>query len=285
MSWGGELVSGEAVLLDLRLARFPSRALAKLIDVAIQVALLVLISYLLTADDVDDAAAAAISLVATVAVIVGYPLLLETLTNGRTVGKLALGQRVVRDDGGSVRFRHSLVRALVGVFEVWLTLGIVATLTSLASSRGKRLGDYAAGTVVLRERMPTQVTAVVAMPYQLSAWAAGLELSRLPDPLALAARQVLGRAQTLAPEARLAMTQRVAADVAQYVSPAPPVGCPPETYLAAVLAERRRRETARYERQAAAAQPWQPSSLPPRQPAPQAPLLTGADPEGFHPPG
>jgi uncharacterized RDD family membrane protein YckC len=284
MSLGGDLVSGEAVLLEVRLARFPSRALARLIDTAIQIGLLLATFFFLAAADVgDDAAASAITLVLLVLIIVGYPLLFESLTAGRTPGKMGLGLRAVRDDGGALRVRHSLVRALVGVLEIWLCLGVIAILTSLVSTRGKRLGDLAAGTVVVRDRVPEQAAPILAMPPQLAAWAAGLELSRLPDALALATRQMLGRASTMAPGARQQMAQRMAYDVAQYVSPPPPVGCPPELYLAAVLAERRRREIARLERHAAAAAPVAP--LPYAVPQPAAPATSpGADPAGFHPP-
>jgi uncharacterized RDD family membrane protein YckC len=284
MSLGGDLVSGEAVLLEVRLARFPSRALARLLDTAIQIGLLIAITFFLAASDVGDSdAAAAISLVLLVAVIVGYPLLFESFTAGRTPGKMAMGLRAVRDDGGALRVRHSLVRALVGVVEIWLCLGVIAILTSLVSTRSKRLGDLAAGTVVVRDRVPEQAAPILAMPPQLAAWAAGLELSRLPDPLALATRQMLGRAATLAPVARQQMAQRMAYDVAQLVSPPPPVGCPPELYLAAVLAERRRREIARLDRQAAANRPATPLPYVGSQPSP--PPLTGADPTGFRPPG
>jgi uncharacterized RDD family membrane protein YckC len=284
MSLGGDLVSGEAVLLELRLARFPSRALARLIDTAIQLGLLLAIVFFLAAADVgDEDTGSAISLVLVVAVIVGYPLLFEALSTGRTPGKMALGLRAVRDDGGSLRFRHALVRALVGVVEIWLTLGVVAILTSLVSSKGKRVGDYLAGTVVERERVPEQSAPIVGMPPQLAPWAAGLELTRLPDQLALALRQFLARARTIEPEVRLQMAAQLAADVSRYVSPPPPAGCPAELYLAAVLAERRRRELVRQERIAAAAQPVA-VPAPPRVAADPA-LYAGADPEGFRPPG
>ena len=283
MSLGGDLVSGEAVLLEVRLARFPSRALARIIDTAIQVSLLLAIFFFLAAADIgDDAAASAISLVLLILVIVGYPMLFESLTAGRTPGKMALGLRAVRDDGGALRVRHSLVRALVGVIEIWLCFGVIAILTSLVSTRAKRLGDLAAGTVVVRDRVPEQAAPILAMPPQLAGWAAGLELSHLPDPLALATRQMLGRASAMAPAARQQMAERMASDVARYVSPPPPVGCPPELYLAAVLAERRRREIARLERQAAATAPVAAPYV--AQPAVPPHTSTGADPEGFHPP-
>ena len=153
-----------------------------------------------------------------VAVIVGYPVSFETLTRGRSLGKMALGLRVVREDGGPIRFRHALVRGLVGVVEFWMTGGSVALITSLASSKGKRVGDFLAGTVVVRERMPTQAAPIAMMPPQLAGWASTLDLARVPDDLALAARQFLGRFQDLAPEVRESMGSRLAAAMAGVTS-------------------------------------------------------------------
>ena len=60
--------------------------------------------------------------------------------------------QVIRDDGGPIRLRHAAVRALVGFFELWLLLGGLAFVTSLLNDRGKRVGDYLAGTCVARMR-------------------------------------------------------------------------------------------------------------------------------------
>jgi uncharacterized RDD family membrane protein YckC len=242
-----DLVTGEAVVLELRLAKLASRLLSLLIDLALQVFLLIVGILVIggLASSVDDAAMAALMSVFLVSVIVGYPVAFETLSRGRTLGKLALGLRVVRQDGGPIRFRHALVRGLTGVVEIWITSGAVALIVSLASSQGKRLGDYLAGTVVIRERVPTMTAPMVAMPPQLAGWAYGLDLSRLPDDLALAARQFLSRSRELAPEVRDSIGNRLAAAVAACVSPPAPPGVPAWAFLSAVLAERRRRESAR----------------------------------------
>jgi hypothetical protein len=121
----------------------------------------------------------------------------------------------------------------------------VALITSLASARGKRVGDFLAGTVVVRERMPAQGAPVAAMPPPLAGWATTLDLGRVPDDLALAARQFLGRFQDLAPEVRESMGSRLAAAMAAVTTPPPPPGVPAWAFLSAVLAERRRREMAR----------------------------------------
>jgi uncharacterized RDD family membrane protein YckC len=280
---GGDLVTGEAVVLELRLAKLPSRTLAILLDLAVEVAVLAGCLLLLgaTASGLDGAAAAAIALVVVVGVVIGYPVLLESLTRGRSLGKLALGLRVVRDDGGPVRFRHALVRALLGIVEVWLTTGAVAILVSLASAQGKRLGDYLAGTVVVRERMPVRGAPMSAMPPALAPWAATLDLSRLPDDLALAARQFLARAGELAPQVRAAMGSRIAADVARLTTPPPPLGVHPEVFLAAVLAERRRRDSVRHVPSPSAPPPAPPLAAPPEEP----PGPDRTAPPGFAPPG
>jgi uncharacterized RDD family membrane protein YckC len=262
-----DLVTGEAVVLELRLAKVASRMLSLAIDLTVQLTLLIggILVIGGVAGALDDAAAAAIMLVFLVLVIVGYPVTFETLSRGRTLGKMALGLRVVREDGGPIRFRHALVRGLAAVIEIWITVGAVALVVSLASSQGKRLGDFLAGTVVVRERVPVASAPMVAMPPMLAAWASGLDLSRLPDDLALAARQFLARAGELSPQVRESMGARLAAAVASQTSPRPPPGVPQWAFLSAVLAERRRREAVRLG--AAAQTPYGP---PPYGPPPRA---------------
>jgi hypothetical protein len=83
------------------------------------------------------------------------------------------------------------------------------------------------------------------MPPELVGWAAGLELSGLADSTALAARQFLLRAGMLDAGVRAGLGPRLAGEVAGCVSPAAPPGTHPEAFLAAVVAERRRREEVR----------------------------------------
>ena len=239
-------VTGEAVALDLRIAQFPSRTLGLGLDLLVQFLALVLLLWLgsSVASQLDPAAGAAIALVSVVLVIVGVPTTIETLTRGRSLGKVATGLRVVRDDGGPVRFRHSFVRALFMIVDFWISGGAVGLISSLASARGKRLGDHFAGTVVVRERVPSRVRAaqhVYSMPPGLESWAATLDLARLPDVSALQARQLLARGQAMDPTVRATMGSQLAAEFSSYVAPPPPPGVDAETYLAAVLTERLRR--------------------------------------------
>ena len=242
-----DLVTGEAVVLEMRLAKLASRSLALAIDLAVQLGLFVLGLVVLggTVSFVDESLAAALGLLFYLAVIVGYPVAFETLTHGRSLGKMALGLRVLREDGGPERFRHAFVRALLGVVEIWLTFGTVALISSLASAQGRRVGDYLAGTVVVHERMPVRASPVASMPPQLAGWAARLDLSRVPDDLALAVRQFLARAPELSPPVRDQMGASLAAALAQVTAPPPPPGVPVWAFLSAVIAERRNRELSR----------------------------------------
>jgi len=241
--FGGGLVTGDAVVVELRLAKLPSRAFAFMIDLTIQLALFMGGAFLLVSvtSSVDQTLAYVLFFVLTLGVLLGYPVALESLTRGRTVGKLALGMRVVRDDGGAERFRHALVRGLMGIVELYLFYGLIAIIASLSSAEGKRLGDQLAGTVVVRERAPSSGAPLPQLRASLAPWAATLDLSRLPDPLALSVRQFLGRASQLSPAARFELARQLAHDVTAVVSPAPPPRLHPELYLETVLAERRRR--------------------------------------------
>ncbi|MDQ1605404.1 MAG: hypothetical protein QOE01_3249 [Actinomycetota bacterium] len=253
-----ELVTGEAVVLDLRLAKLASRAVAIAMDLVVQVVLLVTVELLLGSvllTGVDTALAAAIALVTSVAVVVGYPVVFETLTRGRSLGKLALGLRVVREDGGPIRFRQALVRGLLAVPEFWITWGALALICSLASSRGKRLGDFLAGTVVVRERMPATAHVMPTMPPPLADWASRLDLSRVPDDLALAARQYLARIGELDPQVRATMGARLLDQIRVATGSWPPDGAPAWAVLSGVLAERRRRELMRMAPQSQGPQP------------------------------
>ncbi|OEJ98161.1 hypothetical protein J116_017545 [Streptomyces thermolilacinus SPC6] len=241
-------MTGDAVVLGLRPARLPSRALALLIDLAVvwTAYLLISIGLAFATASLDEAALMAVSAASFVLVLIGGPIAVETLTHGRSLGKLACGLRVVRDDGGPIRFRHALVRGLIGMVEILLTFGVIACIASLVSARGRRVGDVFAGTLVVRERVPAGRTAPVPPP---PPWLVGrfaqLDLSAVPDGLWLGIRQYLTRMGQLDPEAGRALAERLADElVACTGTPAPP-GVPAAAFLAGVVHERQAREARR----------------------------------------
>jgi uncharacterized RDD family membrane protein YckC len=246
-----EVVTGEAVVLEVPCARFPSRLLGLALDLLIQVVLLfilfVIVGLAVTGDRVNGATGGAIALTVSILVVVGYPVLWETLTRGGSPGKFVLGLRVVSDDGGPERFRQALVRGLAAVVEIWLLLGFPALISSLLSQRGKRLGDHFAGTFVVQQRLPAAGggAPLPVVSAELASWAAQLEMSGLTDQTAETARRYLARLPELTPAAQAELGERIAASVRTQVSPLPPPGTPAVAYLSAVLAERRNRERAR----------------------------------------
>jgi uncharacterized RDD family membrane protein YckC len=248
-----QVVTGEAVALELPAASVGLRVASGLIDIAVAVGALLVLLFLggsLVAGT-DDALLATMGTVVVVGVLVGIPTTLETLTQGRTLGKQALGLRTVRDDAGPVTFRQAFLRALVGVVEIWLLSGAPALVAALATRRGQRLGDLVAGTYVVRDRFPFPTVRPPAMPPQLAGWAGRADLAPLPDGLALGIRQFLDRAASLNPASRTALAGQLATRALLHVAPLPPPGHHPEAVLAAVMAERRRRDEARLAREAA----------------------------------
>ncbi|MDA2889863.1 RDD family protein [Mycolicibacterium sp. BiH015] len=280
------VVTGDAVVLEIQIAQLPVRAASALIDVAVVMLVYVIgvILWAVTLTDMDPAFSAAVLIIFTVVALVGYPTVFETATRGKTLGKMALGLRVVSEDGSPERFRQALFRALSGVIELWMLTGGPAVLCSLLSPTGKRIGDIFAGTVVISERAPKQAPPP-AMPPQLAWWASTLQLSGLSPSQAEISRQFLARATQLDPQVRDQMAYRITADVVAQISPPPPPGTPPAMVLAAVLAERHRRELSRLQQAAVAPGPPPPQWFPPPPSPPQPPAAPPARSEdGFAPP-
>jgi uncharacterized RDD family membrane protein YckC len=249
-----QLVSGEGVVYELSHAGVGSRTVATLIDLAIEfVALTMLLTVTVAlSGSGDSAATAAISVVMVVAVLAGYPIVTEWLTRGRTIGKLCMGLRVVRDDGGPIGFRQALVRGVAGL--ILEKPGLLAPITTMIgfatmmfSSAEKRVGDMMAGTFVLNERAGVHHSVAVRdfyVPYELQPWAATLDLSRLDDRLALSVRQFVLRVPEMTPAGQVALGEQLRAAVLAVIAPPPPPWAPTPSVLVAVLGERRRRAEA-----------------------------------------
>ncbi|MEE6282738.1 RDD family protein [Georgenia sp. MJ170] len=238
------IITGEAVALEVRPASFMLRLVGSLLDAICYVAVIgaIAVGVLSTLDYVNDARFMTAYIITLAAVMVIAPTVVETLTRGRSLGKLATGIRIVRDDGGPIRLRHAFIRALTGLGELWLTLGSVAVITAVLNPRGKRLGDLLAGTYAARVRGAERSPPPLLMPPELAAWAHSADIRAMPDGVALAARRFLDRTGDLAPGPRAALGQQLAAMVEPLVAPPAPWGTHPERFLAAVLVARRDRE-------------------------------------------
>ncbi len=242
-----QLITGDAVLLDLRPARVPTRMLSAMIDVGIVFGATYLWNYVVSQVGGSPARQDAVTIAGALIVMFGYLITMETLTRGRTVGAYALGLRAVRDDGGAVRFRQALLRGLAFWavdFAVWT--GFCGGLVCAAiNPQGKRFGDLLAGTMVIRTRSPQRPPALPSVAPDLIPWAESLELSRLSDELVTASRHLVQRYPRLLGYPRAHLSTELARQVSARTAPAPPRLLDPHEFLAVVIAERRRRETER----------------------------------------
>jgi len=238
-----ELVVGEAVALDVQPAGIVLRLAAALLDAVCVLALYVMLMIGLSRvwpSGIDDAWAAALDIGVLVGVLVLVPAAVETVTRGKSVGRYATGTRVVRLDGGAIGLRHAFARALVGLFELWMTFGSVALLVALFGSRPRRLGDLLAGTFVQHERATKHRDPQVLMPAELVSWASVADVSALPQRLENRLGAFFRGAADLRPELRESTARMLAEAVAEYAHPVPAVH--PEAFLAGVVVLRRERD-------------------------------------------
>ncbi len=238
------VVTPEAVPLDLETASIGSRFLGLLIDWTIQGVLLIVLVTIASQASLGWVGTALVFLLVFL-IIWGYPVAMETLFRGRSVGKMALGLRVVTKEGGPEGFRHAALRATLGVVDFLLTSGACAVICVLSTADNQRLGDIVAGTVVLRERTGLRRPAPTAFapPPGLEAYARGLDLAGVGPAEYGVVRSFLLRAPTLPPAVRVQLAAQVAETIARRVQPPPPPGVPAEAFLACVAAAYRVRGT------------------------------------------
>lgn len=162
-----EVRTPESIAFHYELAGLGSRFLALMVDQAIQILVLVAIFGALVlagtrelaarhgapsvADKVTVSIAGAILIAIVFAVLFGYFIVFEAAWNGQTPGKRLLGLRVVRDGGYPLDFGASLIRNLIRVGEWVFGYYIIAAVSAVLSPENKRLGDLAAGTIVVRD--------------------------------------------------------------------------------------------------------------------------------------
>jgi uncharacterized RDD family membrane protein YckC len=164
MRWVDEhrIETPEQIDINLEMAGLGSRFFAQVVDWLVQIAcllLLFLLGVLLLAllgiqPDIrsDQIAVIVVLLLAVYVLILGYDIYFEARHNGQTPGKKYARIRVMRQDGGPIDFRAAAVRNLLGFADFLPGFYLLGAFLILASKRGQRLGDMAAGTIVTRER-------------------------------------------------------------------------------------------------------------------------------------
>ncbi len=233
------IVTPEAVLLEFDTAGVGSRTVAELIDVVVQlvaVFVLLMIGVALGGAVGQETVTTVIALVLGLLLLVGYPVAMETLWNGRTLGKAALGLRVVTREGAPERFRHAAIRAMIGLIEIWALLGLPAVIAIIISRRDQRIGDLVAGTYVLGQRAGRRSSSPVtfSVPWNWESYAQSLDVGALTSEQYGVIRAFLLRSGELADGGRWQVAMELAEATANRMRIPPPPGVHPETFLLCV---------------------------------------------------
>lgn len=261
------IATPEGIDLELSLAGIGSRFVAALIDTLIQGAMFLALGAIAALAGMggegiaglDGGLAAGIALAVffagILAVFLGYPIAFETWSSGRTPGKRWTGLRVVRSGGAPVSFLPSAVRNLVRMVDFLPTAYGVGIVSMLATSRNQRLGDLAAGTLVVQERHRPKSSAstagsaegdVAPVGEQPTAGAAGWwppassdwatwDLSAVSAEELGVVRRFLERRSQLTPQARAQLAFELAGRLRPKVS-GPPEDVHPEVFLTELAA-------------------------------------------------
>ena len=234
------IVTPEAVVLEFSEAGLGSRSLAFLVDLAVRVGLLYAVLFGLgVAGMVISETAVVVALTATgFAILFVYPVVCETVWNGRTPGKMLVGLRVVTIEGAPVRFRHAAIRAALGLVDFIASAGSVAILSALATSRSQRLGDLAAGTIVIRERQAGAQSQPIVFrpPPGWEHYSAALDVSALGEDIYVLVRSYLLRVLQLRQPARQERAAELAGGIAHIIGAELPPGTDLQSFLVSVAA-------------------------------------------------
>lgn len=168
-------------------------------------------------------------------VLNGYFIFFETLWSGQTPGKRAMKVRVLRDDGRPINFFEVMVRNVVRVADMLPVGYALGVLSILFSKKNKRLGDYAAGTVVIKERRQMVPTGGPRMRLEVKP-----HLETIPQPQVQGVLtpeeqtmivSFLRRRYEMDPAARAHLAQRLALPLAQRLNVPQPMNLSYEAFL------------------------------------------------------
>jgi uncharacterized RDD family membrane protein YckC len=219
------LVTPEAVPLDVDVAGLGSRGLAIFVDGMIQFALFFLFLLIVSGFNLNGAAGVAVVSVGAFIVFWGYFFAFEGLWHGQTPGKRTQRLRVIGSDGQPIGFQAVFVRNLIRVVDFLPTAYAVGAATMVINGRSQRLGDLAAGTIVVRERKLTAPAALWMPPPPPMPAGPGqpvLDAMGMSEAQYALARSFLQRRAGLDPQARIALAAQVASAIRPSVAGAMP---------------------------------------------------------------
>lgn len=225
------ITTPEGVQVDLALAGIGSRFLATMLDVLI-LATVALVGAVVAGVLFEGGILVLVLSVGGFLLLFGYDVLFEVRAQGRTPGKRATGLRVVRDTGAPVTFLTSAIRNVLRPIDFLPAVYGIAMITIFVTRHNQRLGDLAAGTLVVRER----TAAPAPDPPVAGERAYGWDTSGVTAEDLAVVRAFLARRATLNPGARAGLASELADRLRTKVAGAPDE--PPEAFLEALVAAR-----------------------------------------------
>lgn len=238
------LANAEGIDLDLALAGIGSRGSALIIDLALQA--LALFAVAVVGSAFGDAGLA-ITATGGFLILLGYPILAEAFAGGQTVGKRMMGITVVMADGSPVTFLGAVVRNLVRLIDSLPGVYVVGMVAILATARNQRVGDLAAGTLVVRRASRPSARGSSAafdpawsIPVGGSPDAGGWDVSAVTAEEVAAIRSFLGRRAQLDPMHRAQLAQTLSFQILPKVAGVPLEGGP-EHFLERIVSAKTNR--------------------------------------------
>jgi uncharacterized RDD family membrane protein YckC len=234
-------VTPEAVAVTVDVAGLGSRMIALIFDSLIQAAVLIGVGFLLAWAAPSGTAGLVVLIVVYFLGLWGYFPVFEGLWSGQTPGKRAQRIRVVRTDGQPVTFAAVMVRNLVRVVDFLPGYYVVGALSIVLTRRSQRLGDLAAGTMVIRERPAPAPRPLDPASPATESLAARMDTAGLTERDYGLIRSFLERRTSLEPSARQELAARLAGAVRPRVGGHWTDGLDDEAFLAAVAQAYRER--------------------------------------------
>ena len=213
-----EIRTPEGLNLEMTLAGLGSRGAAAIIDTLIIVAL-ALVVFLPFRNSGGSLPVRIMLIAAPTALFFGYHLAFETIGRRQSPGKRLLRLRVVQSDGSPIGAVGSLVRNLIRIVDFLPAFYLIGITAVFATTQNQRLGDLAAGAVVVMEPKPANSTAV--LPSTPTALPEGWDVSAVTDHDIAVMRQFLDRREALDSDSRQQIAHRISSSLlAKVVRPA-----------------------------------------------------------------
>lgn len=238
---GVDLLTPEGVSLNFRGAGIGSRILARAVDIALQLILLILFGIVAGLVGLIGSfrSAQILYILLYILIIFGYPAVFESRYKGKTLGKKILGIKVITLSGEPLSFSKASLRSLIGLIETFFFF--ICIPFALFTKNGQRLGDLAAGTVVIKEKKTIQIPIRFAPPSGMEDYCKTLDTSLLTPAQYSLTREYLFRARGLRFESREALADEFAHAISKQTKNVIPANMHPGYFVyASVVAHQSR---------------------------------------------